>query len=373
MMTPFNYVNTARIVFGAGAVRDVGIEVKALGCGRALVVTDRTLRERTDVYQRVASALGPRQAGVFDDVLPDAIADVVDRGAEVARELGADCLVSVGGGSAIDTAKGIAIGLALGGRIRDHQGTQVLSRRAVAHVAIPTTAGTGSEVSVYAVIKDERAKEKLHYMDERLIPDVALLDPLLTVSLPPGLSAATGFDALSHAVESYTSRNAGPLSDAQALHAARLIARSLARVVERGDDLDARADMLVAANLAGAAMSNAGVGLAHAVAHALGAGHGVHHGTANAVMLPHVVRFNADEVGTRYRDLALAMGVADLGQACADLLARCGLPTRLRDVGVAAADLGALAEAAVADGAMPYNARFAGDPDLVRGLLEAAW
>ena len=372
-MNPFNYVNTARIVFGAGAVRDAGLEVKALGCGRALVVTDRPLRERTDVCERVATALGPRQAGVFDGVLPDAVAEVVDRGTEVARQLGTDCLVSVGGGSAIDTAKGIALCLALGGGIRDHQGTQILSRRALAHVAIPTTAGTGSEVSVYAVIKDERSKQKLHYMDERLIPDVALLDPTLTLSLPPRLTAATGFDALSHAVEAYTSRNTGPLSDAQALHAARLIARSLVRAVERGDDLDARADMLVAANLAGAAMSNAGVGLAHAVAHALGAGHGVHHGTANALMLSHVVRFNAEVVGARYQELADAMGAADTGQACAELLARCGLPTRLRDVGVAEADLGPLAEAAVADAAMPYNARFAGDPDLVRGVLEAAW
>jgi len=372
-LNPFNYVNTARIVFGAGAVRDAGLEVKALGCGRALVVTDRPLRERTDVCERVATALGPRQAGVFDGVLPDAVAEVVDRGTEVARQLGTDCLVSVGGGSAIDTAKGIALCLALGGGIRDHQGTQILSRRALAHVAIPTTAGTGSEVSVYAVIKDERSKQKLHYMDERLIPDVALLDPTLTLSLPPRLTAATGFDALSHAVEAYTSRNTGPLSDAQALHAARLIARSLVRAVERGDDLDARADMLVAANLAGAAMSNAGVGLAHAVAHALGAGHGVHHGTANALMLSHVVRFNAEVVGARYQELADAMGAADTGQACAELLARCGLPTRLRDVGVAEADLGPLAEAAVADAAMPYNARFAGDPDLVRGVLEAAW
>jgi alcohol dehydrogenase class IV len=372
VLNPFSYVNTARVVFGAGVVRDLGVEVKALGCGRALLVTDRVLRERTEACARAERALGPRLAGIFDEVQPDAVAEVIDHAAEFARAQGIDCLVSLGGGSAIDTAKGIALCLALGGGIREHQGTQLLSRRAVAHVAIPTTAGTGSEVSVYAVVKDERAREKLHFMDERLIPDVALLDPELTVTMPPRLTAATGFDALTHSVESYTAVGAGPLSDAQALHAARLVARALPRAVERGDDLEARADMLVAANLAGAAMSNAGVGLAHAIAHALGARFGIHHGTANAIVLPHVVRFNAEAAGARYADLALAMGVRDVAQGCADLLAACGLPIRLRDAGVPGAELRAVAEAAVGDAAIAYNPRPAGEADVLR-VLEAAW
>jgi len=372
-VNPFTYVQTARVVFGAGAVRDVGVEIKSLGRGRALIVTDRWLRDQTDLCARVERALGARLAGVFDEVLPDAAADVVDRGAERAREVAADCLVSVGGGSAIDTAKGMALCLALGGGIRAHQGTQLLDRRAIAHLAIPTTAGTGSEVSIYAVVKDDRSREKLHFMDERLAPDVALLDPELTLTLPPGLTAATGLDALTHAVESYTSVNAGPLSDAQALHATRLIARALVRAVEHGADLAARADMLVAANLAGAAMSNAGVGLAHAIAHSVGARHGVHHGTANAIVLPHVIRWNSDTLAARYRDLGEALGVADLADGCAALLERCGLPGRLRDVGVPAADRRALAETAVADGAIAYNGKFAGDAELVLGVIEAAW
>lgn len=371
-MEPFTFVQTARVVFGAGIAGDVGVEVKALGRGRALLVTDRALRERTAAVDRVSQALGARLGAVFDEVLPDASADVVDRGAARAREVSADCLVSLGGGSAIDTAKGIAIVLALGGGIRDHQGTQLLARRAVAHVAVPTTAGTGSEVSIYAVVKDETARQKLHYMDERLVPDVAVLDPALTTSLPPGLTAATGFDALSHAVEAYVSKNASPVSDALALHAAGRIARWLLRAVTRGDDLEARSEMLVAANLAGAAMSNAGVGLAHAIAHALGAAHGIHHGTANAVMLPYVMRFNAEVAGARTCDLAAAMGAADAAEACARMLAQSGLPSRLRDLGVAAADLDAIAEAALGDGALPYNPREA-DFAAVRAVLEAAW
>jgi alcohol dehydrogenase class IV len=369
---PFAFVQTARVVFGEGSIGDLGLELKTLGRERALVVTDRDLRARTDVVERVTRALGARQAGVFDEVRPDAVADVVDRGADSARALTADCLVSVGGGSAIDTAKGIALCLASGGRIRDRQGTQLMTRRAVAHVAVPTTAGTGSEVSLYAVIKDDAAREKLHFLDERLIPDVALLDPALTATLPPGLTAATGFDALSHAFEAYVSNNASPIADAQALHAAGLIARWLCRAVEQGDDREARASMLVAANLAGAAMSNAGVGLAHAIAHVLGARHGVHHGTANAVVLPHVVRFNDEACAARYGDLAGAMAGADAAACCADLLAKSGLPSRLRDVGVPREDLGAVAEAAMADGAVVYNPR-AAEAVAVRGLLEAAW
>jgi len=372
-VTPFSYVNTARIVFGDGAAADVGLEVKALGARRALLVTDRTLHE-TEAPGRVKRALGTRLAGEYCNVAPDAEAQGVDFAAKLAGELGYDCLVSLGGGSVIDTAKGIAICLTLGGSIRDHQGTQVLPRRPLPHVAIPTTAGTGSEVSVYAVIRDEQAQEKIHFMDERLIPDTAVLDPQMTVTMPRGLTAATGFDALTHAIEAYTSRNAGPLSDAQALHAARLIAGALLRAVDHGEDLDARADMLVAANLAGSAMSNAGVGLAHAISHVLGARHGVHHGTANAIVLPHVIRFNADELGGRYRDLGRAMGGDDVAGACASLLTSCvDLPTRLRDVGVAADDLPAIADAAIADGAVSYNGKLVPDPAPILGVLEAAW
>lgn len=369
----FNYAQTARVVFAAGAIRETGLELRALGCSRALVVTDRFLREKTDLVAALQKSLGAACAGVWDGVVPDATAECIDEGAAAAKAAGADSLVSLGGGSAIDAAKGVGVVMALGGRIRDHQGTQFLGGKRTPHVAIPTTAGTGSEVSMYAVVKDPAAREKMHYVDSGLIPHVAILDPEVTIGMPPWLTAATGFDALTHAVEACASMGRNPLTDAQALHAVRLCAEQLPRAIEDGADLAARGGMLLASNLAGAAMSNAGVGLAHAISHVVGARHGVHHGTANAIALPHVIRFNADEIGDRYRDVAAALGLGDAADACAALLARSGLPARFRDAGVPESDLPALAEAAIADGAIVYNGKFAADPALVLGVLKEAW
>lgn len=369
----FNYAQTARVVFGVGTARDVGLEQKALGVERTLLVTDRFLREKTDLSNAVEKALGSRLAGVFDGVIPDASVESIDEGAALAKRLGADSIVSLGGGSAIDTAKGIAIVMALGGGIRDHQGTQFLGRQRIPHVAIPTTAGTGSEVSIYCVVKDHAAQQKMHYVDTGLIPHTAILDPEFTVGMPPRLTAATAFDALTHAVEAYTSIGRNPLTDAQAILAVDMIVTHLPRALESGADLLARGQLLLASNLAGAAMSNAGVGLVHAIAHVVGARYGVHHGVANGIALPHVIRFNRDELGDRYQDIASAMHARDAAQSCQELLARSGLPCRYRDTGVPAEALESLAEAAICDGAIIYNGKFAADRDLVLGVLREAW
>ncbi len=166
----FSVYQPTRVVYRDGAVRELAIECQRLGIERAMVVTDRVMRERTDVLARVEEALGPRLGGVFDGVIPDTGVEIVDEGARLAGELGCDGLVSVGGGSAIDTAKGMAIVMTEGGSIRDHQGAGRLARRQTAHVAVPTTAGSGSEVSRYIVVKDQRAHEKLHFIEDRIIP-----------------------------------------------------------------------------------------------------------------------------------------------------------------------------------------------------------
>jgi alcohol dehydrogenase class IV len=199
----FSFYQPTRVVFGDGAVGETNLEAKRLGVSKAVIVTDAGLRKASDAVARVEAALGARCAGVWDGVELDAPADSIDRGAAWARERGADGLVSVGGGSAIDTAKGMAILLTEGGGIRDHQGTARLSRRQTPHVAIPTTAGTGAEVTMYAVVSDPVAREKMHFSDDRIIPDAAILDPSLTVGLPPRLTAATALDALTHAIEAY--------------------------------------------------------------------------------------------------------------------------------------------------------------------------
>jgi alcohol dehydrogenase len=380
----FSLFSPTRVVFGDGAVGQVELECKRLGIERALVVTDRVVRERTDVITRVEQALGPRFCSVYDGVIPDTGVDVIDDGARLAREHGCDGLVSVGGGSAIDTAKGMALVMTEGGSIRDHRGAAPLSRRQTPHVAMPTTAGTGSEVSRYIVVKDRVAHEKIHFMDERIIPDVALLDPSLTLAMPASLTAATGVDALTHAIEAYTSRHRNPIADALALQAMRLISHYLPRAVADGQDKTARGQMLIAANIAGIAFNATGVGLVHAMAHVIGARYGVHHGTANAICLPHVIRFNGDELGPRYRDVAAALGVdaAGLGdavageaaaQAVAHLNARVKLPARLREVGVPEGDLDACAEGSLADGAIVDNGKFAAEHDLVLGVYRKAY
>lgn len=380
----FINMTTTRVVFGSGCSRDVKVELQSLGCSRALVVTDSMLAAATDIPARVEKALGAACAGVFSEVVPDSGVHLVDRGAAFARERGADCVVSVGGGSAIDTAKGICIVLKEGGQLRDYQGFQVLTRRQTPHISIPTTAGTGSEVTYVAVIKDHEAKQKLLFGDYNIIPDVALLDPELTVGLPPRLTAATGMDAMSHAVESLHSLQKQPIADGLALHAIRLIRQHLPTAVEDGRDLVARGQMLIASTMAGAAFSNAQVGLVHAIAHTVGARFGVHHGTANSILMPHVVRWNGGEIGAHYRPVAEALGVdvRDLDDAACveaaaralyDLAARVRLPLRLRDEGVPEEALEELAEGTLADGAIIYNGRTVLGADEVLEVLRAAY
>jgi alcohol dehydrogenase len=380
----FSIYQPTRVIFGDGTVGELALECKRLGIERAMVVTDRVLRERTDVVARVEKALGARLGAIYDGVIPDTGVEIIDEGARQAKERGCDGLVSVGGGSAIDTAKGMAIVMTEGGSIRDHQGASRLTRRQTPHIAVPTTAGTGSEVTLYIVVKDHRAHEKMHFLDDRIIPDAAILDPSVTLAMPAGLTAATGMDALTHAIEAYTAINRHPIADGLALQAIRLIAEHLPRAVADGNDKVARGQMLIAANIAGMAFNATGVGLVHAMAHVVGARHGVHHGTANAICLPHVIRFNADELGPRYRDVAEALGVdaRDLGdemageaaaQAVAQLNARVKLPPRLRDVGVPEGDLDACAEGSLADGAIVYNGKFAAEKDLVLGVYRNAY
>ena len=380
----FIYMNTTRVVFGPGSSRDVREEVRALGCARAVVVTDSVLATRTDVPARIEKTLGESCAGVFSDVVPDSGVHIVDAGAAFARERGADCIVSVGGGSAIDTAKGIAIVLKEGGSLRDYEGFQVLRRPQTPHVAIPTTAGTGSEVTYVAVIKDHEAHQKLLFGDYNIIPNTALLDPELTVGLPPQLTAATGMDAMSHAVEAIHSQQKEPIADGLALHAIRLIHEFLPRAVSDGKDIVARGQMLIASNMAGTAFSNAQVGLVHAIAHTVGARHGIHHGLANSIVMPHVVRFNAGEVAAVYRPIAEALGVAVGGlsdEACAEevaarlsgLAARTGLPQTLSSQGVPEEALADLAEATLADASIIYNGRTVLGAEELLGVYRAAF
>jgi alcohol dehydrogenase class IV len=379
----FIHFAPTKISFGVGVVRDVSIEIENLGASRALLVTDEGIVRFTDLAERVKAALGPRCVGVYSDVPPDSSIEAVMRGAARARELGADSLVTVGGGSALDTAKAMAIVLGLGGDIREHEGAQRVGHKVMPHIAIPTTAGTGSEICGVAVIKDHDQHRKLFFLDYYLAPDVALLDPEMTVGLPPQLTAATGMDALSHAIEAIHCTVHQPVADALALHAIRVIREYLPRAVTNGQDLVARGQMLIAAAMANQAASQAQYGLVHAMAHTAGVRYGIHHGHANAVFLPHVMRFNADELADRYVHVAQALGIPrdarsdlDLALAAAEEVARLvtevGLEPRLGRLGGREEDLPSLAEATLADGPIIFNGKFAMDADLVRGVYQAA-
>ena len=380
----FVYNNPTRVAFGEDVHEDVGIEVEQLGCSRALLVTDKPLREHTDIVEKVERALGKSLAGVFDDVVADSGVHVCEAGAAFGRKVSADCVVSVGGGSAIDSAKGIAILLREGGRLADYEGFQNLTRPQTPHVAIPTTAGTGSEVTYAAVIKDHERKQKLVFGSLFITPNVALLDPTLTVGLPPLLTAATGMDAMSHAVEAICSQQREPIADGLALHAIGLIAAYVERATTSGDDLLARGQMLIAANMAGVAFGNAQVGLIHAMAHTVGGRFGLHHGTANALFMPHVLRFNGEECADVCRAVADALPIdtrelsdEDAVEAGAsylyDLTGRLGLPRRLRDTNVDESALESLADATLYDGSIVYNGRMVMDPAEVLEVYRKAW
>ena len=380
----FVFWTPTKIVFGENTALDVAIEVENLKCKKALIVTDRELSKNTDIPERIKKVLGNLCGGIFTDVEPDSGIHIVNQGAKLGKELGADCIVSVGGGSAIDTAKGIAIVLKEGGKLQDYAGFQVLTRPQTPHIVIPTTAGTGSEVTYLAVIKDHQEGRKLIFGDYNILPNVAILDPKMTEGLPPRLTAATGMDAMCHAIEALHSLQREPMADGLALHALRLIKEFLPRAVENGKDMMARGQMLIAANMAGAAFSNAQVGMVHALAHSVGARFKVHHGLANSILLPSCLRYNADVCGEVYLDVLSALGVNiegiqpdKAGDVVADKIIeftkRLGLPQRLRDVGVPEEGLKECSELALSDGAIVYNPKFISDLEEVLKVYQQAW
>ncbi|HEY4121115.1 MAG TPA: iron-containing alcohol dehydrogenase [Byssovorax sp.] len=355
----FAYTAPTVVWFAPDGLSRLGSYLKRYGVARALLVTDRGVAA-SGALDLVREAAGARVTGVWDAVEADAPIASVEAGAAVARETSADAIVAVGGGSAIDSGKAIALLAKLGGDLARWDGANKVEAPGLPVVAIPTTAGTGSEASSFAVVKDAARGRKLVMFDRAIYPAVAVLDPRLGVKLPPALTAATGVDALTHAIEGMASRFAQPMCDAMGSASVRMIRASLPRAVA-GDDLDARGAMLIAASMAGQLVSMTFSGVAHAVAHALGVGFGVHHGTGNAIALPWSVRFNAVDAraAAQYALVADAFGVPrraadlDTARALADALeafvASLGLPTRLTGVGVGASDLARVASLAFAD------------------------
>jgi aldehyde dehydrogenase (NAD+) len=365
----FVYFGPTKIIFGNGSsTQEVEPEMSALGCSRAVVVTDQGII-RAGLLEKIIVGLGAKCVGVYSDIPQDTGIDVVDRAAAFARGKGADIVVSVGGGSVIDTAKGMCILLTEGGSLSDFEGIQLLTRPQTPHIVIPTTAGTGSEVTWAAVIYDKRKGQKILIVESFIAPRVAILDPTLTAKLPPLLTASTGMDAFCHAVEAMTSRQREPIADAMALHAIRLLYRYLPQCVQNGNDLEARGQVQLAATMAGWAFGNALVGLVHAMAHSIGAVARIPHGISNGILLPHCMAYNLSDAQEFYAEIAKVLGVTEKGsttgqaaQAAVEnvfaFTQKIGHPQKLSEFGVKEKDIAKAAELSMSDGSIINNIRF---------------
>jgi alcohol dehydrogenase len=310
LLKAFSFELPTRIEYGPGAVGRLVPVLKEFGFETVMVVTDPGLQQAglVEGVTRQLSEGGIRRE-VFAEVEPNPKDRNVQAGAEAADRLKPDCLVAVGGGSPIDCAKAVCVVATHGGRVRDYEKRERITAPVLPLIAIPTTAGTGSEVTFSSVITDSGDQFKFTVKHPAIAPRVALVDPEMTFSMPPGLTAATGMDALTHAIEAFTALAAEPLADATALYAIELIARHLRTAVSDGRNLEARAGMLMGSVLAGIAFSHSDVAAVHCIAEALGGKYDAPHGVCNAVTLPAVMEYNLSHCAERYARIGTAMGV----------------------------------------------------------------
>ncbi|OGQ96359.1 MAG: alcohol dehydrogenase [Deltaproteobacteria bacterium RIFOXYD12_FULL_57_12] len=305
----FTITQPTRIRFGVNAIADLGDLVKQAGGSRVFLVVDPGLKQ-AGITEKIIAPLKAAAIpfDIYDRIDPEPGLKLADAGAKLAKKAGADCVVGAGGGSALDVAKAISILLTNGGKAEDYLGLGKIKKLGVPKIMIPTTAGTGAEVTFTAVFINEKTKSKGGMNGDPLYPDVALLDPALTVSLPPAVTAATGIDAFTHALEAYTSTQAHRISDMYALEAIDLISQNLGPAYANGNNLEARSAMLMGSLLGGKALATAGVGLVHAMAYPMGGMFNIPHGLANAVLLPYVVDYNLMACPEKFATVAEVMG-----------------------------------------------------------------
>lgn len=367
-MSDFIFQVPPRIVFGAGSAHKVGDEARTFGT-TAMVVTGRASTTKTGALNKVVASL--EAAGItavaFPEVESDPSVETVEKGAALAKDKGVDVLVALGGGSPMDAAKGIAILMTNDGPIQKYEKEQP-ANPGTPIIAVPTTAGTASEITRFTVITDPAAKVKMLIAFAGIIPKVAVLDPELTVSMPPSVTAATGMDALTHATEAYISKVGNQLTAVQALEAIELIGGNLIRAVMNGGDIEARQNMLLGQMLAGFAFGNASVALVHSMSRPLGAHFGIPHGTANAMLLAPVMAYNRPACPKKLARIAQALGEPVDGLSLRDasfaavesleaLFEETGLPGRLSEFGVTEDALPQMAKDAFASGSTNNNPR----------------
>lgn len=334
-------------LMGPDAIKELGAELNARNFNKALIVTDKVLVD-IKLVDNLTRELDTHQIDfvIFDDVKPNPTEKNIEDGLALLQEQGCDFVISFGGGSPHDCAKGIALVATNGGQIRDYsKGVHLSTKPQLPLVTVNTTAGTAAEMTVFAIVTNEEGETKYPVVDKNLLPIIAVNDTELMVAMPKSLTAATGMDALTHAVEAYVSSIASPITDAAATKAIELIAENLEAAVIDGEDREARDAMQYAEYLAGMAFSNASLGYVHAMAHQLGGVYDLVHGLSNAILLPVVSRFNAVTKADRFADVAKAMGVDTTGMSNSEaaeagiiaiekLSAAVGTAQKLADLGV---------------------------------------
>ena len=353
-MGPFDFELRTRVVFGEGRFDLLGKLARELGFERTLVVADPGVVAAGYVARAVERlAEASVKVFAFHDFEANPDAAMVEAGRVFAASCGVDSIVGLGGGSSLDCAKGINFVLTNGGSMRDYLGYGKAQRPMLPMIAVPTTAGTGSEAQSYALISDTGTHEKMACGDPKAAFRVAILDPLLTRSQPRHVTAATGYDAIAHAVESYVTTRRNAMSQAYAHQAWRLLAANYDRVMRDPDDLEARGAMQIGAHLAGIAIEHSMLGATHACANPLTARYGITHGSAIAALLPHVVRWNHTVAGVLYREL----DADGLGHRLARMAEMADLAVRLREQGVSREDLPTLAQEAATQWTGQFNPR----------------
>ncbi|PYV41258.1 MAG: alcohol dehydrogenase [Acidobacteria bacterium] len=374
-MRPFDFQSRTRVVFGEGAIGGLGDLARQLGFRRTLLVADRGLLAcgYVEKASKLLIASGV-EVIAFHDFAANPDSSMIEAGRNFASSLAIDSIIGLGGGSSMDCAKGINFVLTNGGRIHDYQGYGKAPKPLLPMIGIPTTAGTGSEAQSYALISDVRSHMKMACGDPKAAFRIALLDPCLTVSQPPDVTAATGFDALAHTVETYVTSKRNPISEFFSREAWRLLERNFEGVLAEPKDLEARGAMQLGAYYAGVAIENSMLGATHACANPLTAHYGTTHGVAIAMLLPHVVRWNAVVAESRYQELLQLTASSPSRDHSAESLALRleqlvkvgGLPLRLSAASIPKKDLPQLAEEA----SLQWTGRFNPRPLDAHGALE---
>ncbi|WP_242485228.1 iron-containing alcohol dehydrogenase [Peribacillus sp. TH27] len=383
-LMPFTYSMPTRVECGNGISGKTGELIKDLGVSSVLIVTDKGVRG-AGLLQGIEKSLASANLyfEIYDEVEPNPSAQTIQQGTVYLKQQKMEAVLAVGGGSSIDTAKGIAAMATNPGHILDYEGVGNISNPPLPIIAIPTTAGTGSEATNSTVVTNKDTSFKLGVLSSLLFPKLAILDPALTLNLPQEITAATGMDALTHAIESYTSKSANPVSKAFAMQAIKMIGENLTRSYFVGTDMESRENMLVASLLAGAAFSQSRLGNVHAISHTFGGVFNIPHGIANAALLPFVMRFNLPACEDQYREIAIALGrdVSGLSNAQAaekaietiiEMNRSMNIPLNIKELGVSLDVLPKLVEDSMRSGNVVVNPRLTKASD-IQLIIEKAY